>query len=62
MKVLAYRSAVVLPPHAPDAALGTFLGLQLGMGLQRTDVRRAFDATLGRSVPVAYAGLNSCPV
>ena len=46
----------MLPPQPPGRALGTFLGLQLGMGLQRTDTRLAFDPTLGCSVPMAYAG------
>ncbi len=55
-QVLAYHSAEVLPPRAPGEALGTFLGLQFGLGVKRTDVKRAFDAILGRSVPVAYAG------
>ena len=55
-QVLGFDSAQVLPPRPPGRALGTFLGLQLGMGLQRADVRLAFDPTLGRSVPMAYAG------
>lgn len=56
LQVLSFSSAEVLPPRPPGRALGTFLGLQLGMGLQRTDMRLAFDPTLGRSVPMAYAG------
>jgi hypothetical protein len=55
-QVLAYQSAVVLPPYPPGKALGTFGGLQFGLGLKRTDTRCAFDATLGRTVTVAYAG------
>ena len=54
--MLSFSSAEAQPPRPPARALGTFLGLQLGMGLQRTDVRLAFDPTLGRSVPMAYAG------
>jgi len=55
-QVLAYQSAVVLPPYPPGKALGTFGGQQFGLGLKRTDTRCAFDATLGRTVTVAYAG------
>ena len=54
--MLSYISAEVLPPQPPGRALGTFMGLQLGMGLQRSDVRLAFDPTLGRSVSMAYVG------
>ncbi len=50
-QVLAYQSAVVLPPYPPGKALGTFGGQQFGLGLKRTDTRCAFDATLGRTVP-----------
>ncbi|KAK9837305.1 hypothetical protein WJX81_005203 [Elliptochloris bilobata] len=57
-EVLSYHSAEVLPPRPRGQALGTFSGLQLGLRLRRTDVRRAFDATLGRSVPLSYAGRN----
>ena len=54
--MLAYWSAVVLPSYPPGKALGFFGGLQFGLGLKRTDVRAAFDATLGRTVTMAYAG------
>ena len=55
-QVLSFSSAAVLPPQPPGRSLGTFLGLQLGMGLQWSDVRLAFDPTFGRSMPMAYAG------
>lgn len=61
VQVLAYQSAVVLPPYPPGTALGFFGGLQFGLGLKRADVRAAFDATLGRTVTMAYAGQPPMP-